>query len=180
MSTGAPRPRAEAVALILLRTLVGWHFLYEGLYKLALPGWSRAGTPLADWSARAFLEGASGPLAPVFATLAGPALLPWIDRAVPILLGLVGLSLMLGLFTQAGAWGALGLLSLFYLASIPTAGVPQPFTEGAYLIVSKTLIEWGAVLVVLVCRTGELAGLDLLRRQRAAARDAGAHSVQLH
>src|SRR5690606_17843878 len=60
VSAGAVRPRAEAVALILLRTLVGWHFLYEGLYKLALPGWSRAGAPLAEWSARAYLEGASG------------------------------------------------------------------------------------------------------------------------
>lgn len=179
MSAGAVRPRAEAVALILLRTLVGWHFLYEGLYKLALPGWSRAGAPLAEWSARAYLEGASGPLAPVFTALAGPALLPWVDRAVPILLVLVGLSLMLGLCTQAGAWGALGLLSVFYLASIPTAGVPQPSTEGAYLIVSKTLIEWAAVLLVLVCRTGELAGLDLLRHRRAAVRNTAARSVQV-
>jgi thiosulfate dehydrogenase [quinone] large subunit len=176
MSARRARPRAEAAALVLLRTLVGWHFLYEGGYKLALPGWSRSGAPLAAWSARGYLEGASGPLAPAFQALAHPALLPWIDLIVPVALVLVGLSLMLGLFTQAGAWGALAMLTLFYLVAIPTAGVPTPFTEGTYLIVSKTLIEWAAVLVLLTCRTGEVAGLDLLRRRRAL-RTAPAHPL---
>ena len=32
------RPRLEAFALVLLRTLIGWHFLYEGYYKLVTPG----------------------------------------------------------------------------------------------------------------------------------------------
>ncbi|HEY8535154.1 MAG TPA: hypothetical protein VIL25_01860, partial [Vicinamibacterales bacterium] len=58
--------------------------------------------------------------------------------------------------------------------------VQQPSTEGAYLIVSKTLIEWAAVLVLLVCRTGEIAGLDLLLRQRRqAAHDAGARTAHV-
>ena len=30
-------------ALVVLRTLIGWHFAYEGYYKLMLPGWSRGG-----------------------------------------------------------------------------------------------------------------------------------------
>jgi uncharacterized membrane protein YphA (DoxX/SURF4 family) len=45
------RPRLEAVALVLLRTLIGWHFLYEGYYKLVVPGWTRAGAPVGAWSA---------------------------------------------------------------------------------------------------------------------------------
>ena len=28
------------VVLTILRLLVGWHFLYEGISKLAIPGWS--------------------------------------------------------------------------------------------------------------------------------------------
>jgi len=36
----------------------------------------------------------------------------------------------------------------------------MPNTEGAYLIVNKTLVEWCAVLVCLVFRTGEIAGVD--------------------
>jgi uncharacterized membrane protein YphA (DoxX/SURF4 family) len=81
----------------------------------------------------------------------------------------VGLSLLLGLFTQLGAAGALAFLTLFYLASIPTTGAPMPGAEGTYLLVNKTLVEWAAVLVVLVARTGHIAGLDLLFARRARA-----------
>ena len=45
-------------------------------------------------------------------------------------------------------------LTLFYLSAIPTTGAPQPGAEGAYLIVSKNLIELAAVLVVFAFRTG--------------------------
>ena len=39
--------RTQETALIVLRTLVGWHFLYEGLAKTLWPAWSRDGAPLA-------------------------------------------------------------------------------------------------------------------------------------
>jgi thiosulfate dehydrogenase [quinone] large subunit len=84
-------------------------------------------------------------------------------------LALVGLSLLLGLFTQLGCTGALLLLGSFYLAAIPTLGVPQAGAEGTYLLVNKTLIELGAVLVLLAFRTGRIAGLDVLRLRRATA-----------
>lgn len=156
----------QQFGLVLLRTLIGWHFLYEGYYKLALPAWSRDGQPLAAWSAAGYLRGASGPFASLFRPLADSALAGWIDAVIPIALVLVGLSLILGLFTQAGCWGAMGLLSVFYLSALPTSGQPQPGTEGAYLLVSKTLIEGAAVLVVFAFRTGQIAGLDLLWRRR--------------
>jgi thiosulfate dehydrogenase [quinone] large subunit len=81
---------------------------------------------------------------------------------VKISLLLIGLSLMLGLFTRFGLWGALLLLSMFYLLYIPLIGVPQPNNEGTYLIVNKTLIEAAAVCILLVFNTGRIAGLDLL------------------
>lgn len=162
-----PRARLEAVALVLLRTLIGWHFLYEGYYKLATPGWTRAGTPLGPWSAIAYLKAATGPLAGVFHAIAQSPMAGWIDLLVPIGLVLVGLSLLLGLFTQTGLWGALLLLTLFYVSAIPTEGVPRPWNEGTYLLVSKNLIEWAAVLTLIACRTGEIAGLDLLRPRRS-------------
>jgi hypothetical protein len=43
--------------------------------------------------------------------------------------------------------------------------VPRPWNEGTYLFVNKNLIEWAAVVLLLACRTGEIAGLDLLRRR---------------
>src|SRR5262249_59029870 len=88
---------------------------------------------------------------------------PVIDMIMPFALVLVGLSLMLGLFTRLGAILALVLLSLFYLSSIPTAGVHQTGAEGAYLLVNKNLIEAAAVLVLLGFDNGRIAGLDLLR-----------------
>jgi thiosulfate dehydrogenase [quinone] large subunit len=96
-----------------------------------------------------------------------PAMAGTIDVVVPLGLTLAGLSLMLGLFTQLGAWSALAFLTLFYLAAIPTGGIPIAGAEGTYLLVNKTLVEWAAVLVIATFRTGELAGLDLLLARRA-------------
>jgi thiosulfate dehydrogenase (quinone) large subunit len=160
------------IALVVMRTLIGWHFLYEGLYKLLLPGWSRAGQPMAGWTAAGYLAQAGGPLAPLLHRFAQPPIIGWIDILVPLGLALVGLSLILGLFTQLGAWGAFGFLVIFYLSAIPTSGLPQPGAEGSYLLVNKNLIEASAVLVLIAFDTGRIAGLDLLRSRRAAARHA--------
>ena len=97
-----------------------------------------------------------------------------VDVLVPIGLLCAGLSLMLGLYTQLGAWVAFLFLTLFYIAYIPTAGVPAPNAEGTYLIVNKTLVELAAVGVLLAFRTGEMAGLDLLR---TAGNGRGEHPV---
>jgi len=89
-----------------------------------------------------------------------------VDVVVPLALVLVGLSLIAGLFTQAGCAGAAVLLLIFYLSAIPTTGLPQPNAEGSYLLVNKNLIELVAVLVIASFHTGQIAGLDLLRSGR--------------
>jgi thiosulfate dehydrogenase [quinone] large subunit len=86
--------RFQSIVLVLLRTIVSWHFLYEGYYKLLVPGWSRAGVPLPAWSAAGYLKGATGPFAGAFHALAQVAG-PWIDLAVPAMLVVIGLSLFL-------------------------------------------------------------------------------------
>jgi len=161
----------QQAALVVLRTLVGWHFLYEGYYKAVAPAWSRAGYPLGHWSSRGYLRAATGPFADVFHRLAGVTWLDMVDHLVVAGLVLVGLSLLLGLFTQAGCAGALGLLALFYLSAIPTSGAMQPGGEGAYLLVNKNLIEAAAVVVVSSFRTGRIAGLDLLRKRSRAIQE---------
>src|SRR5712692_1952663 len=158
--------RAQLVALVVLRTLIGWHFLYEGYYKWILPAWTRDGHPLARWSSAGYLKAASGPLAGLFQRLVEAGWVPWIDRTVEIALVLIGLSLVLGLLTRAGCWGALVFLTLVYVAAIPVRGVPQPGGEGTYLLVNKNLIEWAAVLLLLTFRTGEIAGLDVFLQRR--------------
>jgi thiosulfate dehydrogenase [quinone] large subunit len=164
----------QQVCLIALRTVIGWHFAYEGFYKLMLPGWTRAGERVAAFSAAGYLKGATGPLAPFFHSLASNAsAMHAIDLIVPIGLLLVGLSLMLGLFTQLGCVGALGFLAMFYLSQPPLSGMPQPGAEGAYLFVNKNLIELAAVFAILAFRTGRIAGLDAVRAPKGLARVPG-------
>jgi len=160
----------QQVALLVLRTVIGWHFLYEAYYKITSPAWSPSGTPLPRWTSAGYLKGASGPLAGLFQRMVNAGWTPWIDRTVKISLLLIGLSLILGLFTRLGSWGALFFLSLFYLLYMPTIGVPQPNNEGTYLIVNKTLIEAAGVFVLLAFNTGAIAGLDLLFSRNLLAR----------
>jgi thiosulfate dehydrogenase [quinone] large subunit len=150
----------QQFALVVLRTLIGWHFLYEGYFKLMRPAWSRGGEPLAAWSAAGYLKSATGPLASQFHALGN---VPWIgglDTAIAVGLVLIGLSLMLGLFTRVGCLAALAMLTLFYLSGIPLSGQPEPRAEGVYLLVNKNLIEAAAVVVLLLFPTGLIAGLD--------------------
>jgi thiosulfate dehydrogenase (quinone) large subunit len=165
----------QQTALVVLRTLIGWHFLYEGYYKLLLPGWSSAGVPLQPWTSTGYLKAASGPLGGLFQWMIDKGWIGWMDTTVKLSLLLIGLSLILGLFTRAGCWGALFFLTLFYLLSVPLSGAPQPGNEGTYLIVNKTLVEVAAVFALLVFNTGALAGLDLLlanwKKQRTTSTD---------
>jgi thiosulfate dehydrogenase [quinone] large subunit len=151
--------------LIVLRTLIGWHFLYEAYFKIVAPAWSPAGPPLARWTSAGYLKGASGPLAGLFQRVLNAGWTNWIDWTVKFALLFIGLSLLLGVLTKLGAWAAAILLSLFYLLYVPTVGVPQTNSEGTYLIVNKTLIELAAVLVLIAFDTGKIAGLDLFFRR---------------
>jgi thiosulfate dehydrogenase [quinone] large subunit len=158
----------QQFCLITLRTVIGWHFAYEGFYKLMLPGWSRTGQLVGAWSAAGYLKGATGPLAPTFHRLAeSTGTVHTVDMIVPFGLLVVGLSLMLGLLTQLGCTGAIAFLALFYLSQPPFTGMPQTAAEGTYLIVNKNLIELIAVMTVMAFRTGLIAGLDQLWMSRA-------------
>lgn len=161
-----PLPAVARVALVTLRMLIGWHFLYEGYYKIVLPAWTSNGAPTGRWSAAGYLANAAGPFADAFQTLGQSSILPWIDMVVMVALVLVGLSLLLGFLTQTGCLGAMLLLGTFYMALIPLAGAPQAGSEGTYLIVNKTLIELAAVWVLFLFRTGHIAGLDVLLHAR--------------
>jgi thiosulfate dehydrogenase [quinone] large subunit len=162
--------RTQQTALIVLRTLIGWHFLYEGFVKMLWPAWSRAGVPLSRFSSAGYLRSSSGPFSDFFRALADVRWLPWLDVLMAWSLLLVGLGLLLGLFTQLACAGALVLLALFYVSWLPTRGVYEPGAEGNYLLVNKNLIEAAAVAVVFFFRTGRIAGLDLLRARERAGR----------
>src|SRR6185369_3182381 len=101
----------QQFALVALRTVIGWHFLYEAYYKIVAPAWSPSGGPLTPWTSAGYLKGATGPLARVFHwAVSSEGRLLWIDRSVKLALLLIGLSLLLGLFTRVGAVAALFFL----------------------------------------------------------------------
>jgi thiosulfate dehydrogenase [quinone] large subunit len=152
----------QQLSLVVLRTCIGWHFLYEGYFKLILPAWASDGTHLGRWSSASYLNGATGPVGHLLHAMFDAGWGHMIDVTVIAALWFIGLSLMLGLFTQRGCEAALGMLTLFYVTVMPLDGVPHPGMEGNYMIVNKTLIEWVAVAVLLSFQTGRIAGLDLL------------------
>jgi thiosulfate dehydrogenase [quinone] large subunit len=163
------QPKLQQVAVVLLRTAIGWHFLYEGFYKFRLPAWTPDGQPIAAWTSGGFIRAAaSGPLGRLARATADAGLLPWIDKAIVFGLLAVGVSLILGLLTRAGCIGALILLALFYFTAIPMAGAPMAGAEGTYLVVNKTLIEALAVFALMSFDTGKIAGLDRFWAERSA------------
>lgn len=159
--------RAPMVALTVLRVVVGWHFLYEGIAKLTSPTWSSAG----------YLRQARGPFADLFKWLASqPNLLANADLITMWGLTVVGAFLILGLFTRLASLAGIGFILLFYLCNPPFVGYFYSLpTEGSYLIVNKNLVELCALVVILVTGSGRFAGLDRIlhrlfaRRPRLAA-----------
>ena len=152
--------RAQQVWLVALRTLIGWHFLYEGYVKLLTPSWGADGLPVNAWSSAGYLRGATGPFAGLFHGLASSPWIGNIDLLVAVTLAAVGLALMLGLLTQLACAGGITMLALFYVSAIPISGLAEPRTEGAYLLVNKNLIELAALAVLFSFRTGRVAGFD--------------------
>jgi len=120
-------------AVTVIRIAIGWHFLYEGISKLIQGGWSSA----------PFLAGSRWIFAPVFSWMSDSAAITSVVDFLNIWgLIIIGLALILGLFTRI-AGGAGALLLLFYFVAYPPIpgymmSVPA---EGSYLWVNKTLIE---------------------------------------
>jgi thiosulfate dehydrogenase [quinone] large subunit len=144
--------RWPLIAITVLRVLVGWHFLYEGLAKLTSPSWSAAG----------YMKQARGPFAELFRSLAAqPHLLANADQITMWGLTLVGLCLILGLFTRLASVGGIAFLLLFYLCNPPFVGYFYSIpTEGSYLVVNKNLVELCALVVIFATGSGRFAGLD--------------------
>ena len=154
--------RGPMIALTVLRVLVGWHFLYEGLSKLTAPSFTAAG----------YLKQAKGPLAGMFHSLAAsPDMLGNANLITMWGLTLVGALLILGLFTRLASLAGIAFVLMFYLAAPPWIGYFYAIpTEGSYLIVNKNLVEVAALAVIFFTGSGRFAGLDrilsgLLRRK---------------
>ena len=86
-------------------------------------------------------------------------------------LTIVGVCLILGLFTRLASLAGIGFILLFYLAAPPFIGYFYAIpSEGSYLIVNKNLVELSALVVILLTGSGRFAGTRSDRARRDPAR----------
>ena len=98
--------------------------------------------------------------------IANPGVLNAVDFLNTWGLIAIGLGLILGLFTKPAAISGAILLFIYYLSNPPLIGLEYSVpAEGNYLIISKTLIEAVALVLLAVFPTGSFAGLDILLQQ---------------
>jgi uncharacterized membrane protein YphA (DoxX/SURF4 family) len=147
---------AQRTILTVLRMAIGWHFLYEGVVKIFVPGWSAA----------PYLQTSGWILGDFFRWITAT---PWALRFVDLFniwgLTLIGLGLILGCFTRVVSLLGILLLSMYYLAHPPL--IASDFrlpAEGHYFVVNKNLIELIALALFVVFPTRAFAGLDRLYR----------------
>ena len=139
-------------SIVLLRILIGWHFLYEGILKVYNP----------DWTAFGYLASAQGPLKSVFNFLTDASIIGTVDFLNKYALVLVGLTLVLGVFERLGAFIAICLLAMYYLAHPPFPWLSQVGAEGSYWFVNKNLIELVACVIIYQFPTSDYFGLKRL------------------
>ena len=142
----------QLVALVTLRVLIGWHFLYEGITKLMNP----------NWSAASFLLESKWIFAGIFKGIAGnPSVLSVVNVLNTWGLILIGLGLTLGCLSRTATVAGMALIWLYYICNPPFTGLYYAIpSEGNYLIVDKNLIEMAALFVLLLFPTGHIIGLD--------------------
>jgi thiosulfate dehydrogenase [quinone] large subunit len=162
MMQATSRTGFQTAALVTLRILVGWHFLYEGLAKLVNPYWTSA----------EYMNQAGWLFNGLFHSLAAsPNAVMVVDFLNMWGLTLIGAGLLVGLLTRTATVSGLVLLVLYYIVAPPFPGLQYAMPmEGSYLIVNKVLLEAAAMLVLVAFPTGHLYGLDaLISRRRGAA-----------
>jgi thiosulfate dehydrogenase [quinone] large subunit len=142
----------QKTVLFILRILIGWHLLYEGISKLLIPNWSSASfLNESKWILTGFSKW----------IVSHPDILVGVDVLNMWGLVAIGLGLIVGLFTRAAAISGTILLLLYYLNNPPLIGLEYTLpSEGSYLVVSKTLIEAVALFMLAVFPSGYYAGLD--------------------
>jgi thiosulfate dehydrogenase [quinone] large subunit len=145
---------SQLTALVVLRMLIGWHILYEGITKLFNPNWSSAPYLIdSKWIFGSFFQSLA----------ADPGILKVVDFLNVYGLVAIGLGLILGFFTRTAIVAGIALLSLYFLSHPPLIGLKYAIpNEGSTLIVNKSLIEIFALVVLAVFPTGKIIGLDRL------------------
>ena len=137
--------KIQTIVLVLLRLVVGYHFLFEGMDKLFDPNWTSTG----------FLLQSNWLFADIFHSLVESSIILSVVDFMNIWGQiLIGIGLLLGLFSTWAAYAG-ALLIFFYYIAIP------PFIN-SYTFIDKNLLELFAFLVLAIFPTSQIIGIDLL------------------
>ena len=138
--------------LTILRIVIGWHFLYEGLSKLGNPNWSSALYLMeSKWLFSGFFHWLFG----------NNTTLQVVDFLNIWGLIIIGLCLFVGLFTRLASIAGSFLLLLYYVANPPFVYSTIPSTSHFYIL-NYNLIEAIVLIVLASFRKEAFWGLQRL------------------
>jgi uncharacterized membrane protein YphA (DoxX/SURF4 family) len=142
----------QRLLVTILRAAIGWHFIYEGISKIAQ----------GNWTASGYLMNTSGFFSGFYHFLAGsPALLKFTDLLNMYGLLIIGLALFLGLFSRLASLAGALLLLLYYFAYPPFGNPMLNPADGHLFIVDKIFLEAIALVFLFFYRESGF-GLDVL------------------
>ncbi len=134
------------------KTTYRLHFLYEGLVKVLNSG----------WTAYPYLMDSQGIFEEYFYNIANNSTLLTISNYINIVaLTLIGLCLIVGLFSKYASIGGIIVLTLYFLSHHPFIGADHIMpAEGSYLWIDKNIIEISALMVLVYFPTSHIIGFD--------------------
>jgi len=155
------KPSLSRLTLTIIRMAIGWHFLYEGLTKLLMNG----------WTSQPYLANSTGFLSGFYHWMSGmEGLVGVVDIMNVYGLILIGLALVTGLFVRLASMGGIVLLLLYYFAYPPWGTSLFGSGDGHFFIVNRNFIEAFLLLwFVLGKQVGY--GIDSLIKQRQGKAD---------
>jgi thiosulfate dehydrogenase (quinone) large subunit len=137
---------AQQHALVAMRIVLGWMFLYAGWTKIINPAWSAEG----------YLKGAQT-FTGFFQWLASPTILPAVNLINEWALFLIGLSLIFGIFVRLSSICGIILMLMYYL---PILKFPYPNEHS--LLIDEHIVYAAAFFVLAYFRAGRYFGLEHL------------------
>jgi uncharacterized membrane protein YphA (DoxX/SURF4 family) len=146
-----------SVLFTVVRIVVGWAFLYEGISKLMM----------SEWSSTPYLSESRWIFASLFQWMSqNPGVIAVVDFLYIWGLILVGLGLILGLLTRWVSIGGALMLLFYFVVYTPVPGylINAP-VEGGYLWINQELIESCMLIALAFLPVTVMYGLDRLIAQ---------------
>lgn len=136
--------KLQKITLFILRILLGWFMFYAGISKILVN----------NWSAEFYIKEAKT-FASFYNLFLDPSILPIISSLNKWGIFLIGVSLVLGLFSRISSIFGIILMILYYFPILKF-----PYAGNYNYIVDNHIIFIAAFLLIIVFRVGRIWGLD--------------------